>query len=83
MYVIYSKPGCTFCDQSKAYLGAKGIAYEERIIDVGQEKLAGIRYVSIAHLKERVPGVKTVPQIFFNEDLVGGYDALKKHVESK
>jgi glutaredoxin len=80
MYVIYSKPGCAHCEQAKALLKSKGLFYEELILDVGQDKREDSMYYTIDRLKELVPGVKTVPQIFDGEKLIGGFSALKQHL---
>ena len=83
MFIIYSKPGCAFCEHAKSYLAAKNLPYQELILDVGQAKLEERSYYSLEHLKNKIPGVKTVPQIFEDHELIGGYEALKKHVEAR
>jgi glutaredoxin 3 len=77
MYIVYSKPNCTYCDQAKALLKMKNLDFSERILDVGQAKLPDKEYVSVEYLKSIVPTVKTVPQIFNDDNLIGGFDALK------
>jgi glutaredoxin 3 len=78
MYTIYSKPNCTYCEQAKYLLTAKGLTYEELIIDVGQLKEDDRTYVSVQQLKDRVPTAQTVPQIFKGDAHLGGFEALKK-----
>ncbi len=77
MYTIYTKPSCPACVQAKALLDSKGYAYVEMILDVGQEKAADKNYVTVDQLREKVPGAKTVPQILYNEELIGGLDSLR------
>lgn len=77
-FTIYSKPNCTYCEQAKSLLKSKDIPYQEIILDVGQVKDPSKTYASVKTLKDRVPTAQTVPQIFKNEDYVGGFDALKK-----
>lgn len=77
-FEIYSKPNCTYCEQAKALIKSRGLAYRELIIDVGQPKETDKNYVTVHELKSRVPDAKSVPQIFKGSDYVGGYDALKK-----
>ena len=77
-FTIYSKPGCTFCDQAKALLEARSMVYEELILDVGQEKDSEKTYVPVATLKERMPTARTVPQIFNGDTYVGGYTELRQ-----
>lgn len=66
--VIWSKYYCTFCDQAKALLQQKGIPYEEKKIGDGYTK---------EELLEAVPTARTVPQIFLNDEYVGGFQELK------
>ena len=77
MYQIYSKPNCTYCEQAKKLLSSKNLAYEELILDVGQEKDSTKTYVPVSKLKELVPTAKTVPQIFQDGKLIGGFSELK------
>lgn len=73
--VVWSKYHCPFCDQAKALLEAKGIEYEEKKIGDGFSK---------EDLLEAVPNARTVPQIFLDGQLIGGFTELKsKLIESK
>lgn len=74
--IVWSKHHCPFCDQAKALLEAKGIEYEEKKIGEGYSR---------EDLLEAVPSARTVPQIFINDELVGGFTELKKKLitESK
>ena len=80
MFTIYSKPNCTYCDQAKALLNSRGIEYDEKIIDVGQPKVEGKEYVTVAQLKEVVPTATTVPQILKGDTLIGGFTQLRQHL---
>jgi glutaredoxin len=66
---IWSKYQCPYCDQAKALLTQKGIQFEERKIGDGWTK---------EDLLEAVPTARSVPQIFLNEELIGGFTELKK-----
>ena len=66
--VVWGKYHCTFCDQAKALLDSKGIPYEERKIDDGYTR---------EELLEAVPTARTVPQIFLDDEYVGGFNELK------
>lgn len=68
--VVWSKPACPFCDQAKALLKLKDIAYEEKIIGDGYMK---------EDLLEAVPGARSVPQILIDNQLIGGFQELKQH----
>lgn len=66
--IIWSRYHCTFCDQAKALLKQKGIPFEEKKIGDGYTK---------EELLEAVPTARTLPQIFLNDEYVGGYQELK------
>ena len=72
--LVWSKLNCPYCDRAKALLQQKGIEYEERRIGVNWTK---------EQLLESVPTAKTVPQIFLNEEYVGGYDQLKARFDNE
>ena len=67
--IIWSKYQCPYCDQAKALLTQKGIAYEEKKIGDGYTK---------EDLLEAVPTARTVPQIFLDGKLIGGFTELKQ-----
>ena len=70
--VVWSKYHCPFCDQAKALLESKGIEIEEKKIGDGFSK---------EDLLEAVPNARTVPQIFIDDELIGGFTELKKHLQ--
>jgi len=55
---------------AKSLLSQKGISYEERKIGDGYTK---------EDLLESVPSARTVPQVFLNGELIGGYTDLVKY----
>lgn len=69
--ILWSKLCCPFCDQAKALLERKGIEIEEKKIGEGYTK---------EQLLEAVPNARTVPQIFLDDKLIGGFQELKKHL---
>ena len=69
--IVWSKNQCPFCDQAKALLKVKGIEFEERNISI-----EGGQW-SKEKLLEAVPNARTVPQIFIDEQLVGGFTELR------
>lgn len=71
--VVWSKYNCPFCDQAKALLNMKGIEFEEKKIGDGYTK---------EDLLESVPTARTVPQIFLDGELIGGFTELKKRLEN-
>lgn len=66
--IVWSKDACPYCDQAKSLLEQKGIAFEERKIGHGYTR---------ENLLEAVPTARTVPQIFVDEKLIGGFTELK------
>lgn len=72
--VVWSKDHCPYCVQAKKLLEMKGIDYEERNINNGWDR---------EDLLAAVPGARTVPQIFLDEKLIGGFTELRKHFEGQ
>jgi glutaredoxin len=70
--IVWSKDQCPYCDQAKALLKQKGIEFEERNVS---------RDWTREQLLEAVPTARTVPQIFMNEELVGGFTELKTYLQ--
>ena len=70
--IVWSKDACPFCDQAKNLLKLKGIEYEERNIS---------RDWTREQLLEAVPDARTVPQIFLDNKLIGGFTELRKHLK--
>ena len=70
--VVWSKYDCTFCDQAKSLLDLKGYEIEERKIGDGYTK---------EDLLESVPAARSVPQVFIEDKLIGGYNELLKYFE--
>ena len=70
--VVWSKHHCPFCDQAKALLTQKGIEFEEKKIGEGYSK---------EDLLEAVPTARTVPQIFLDGELVGGFTELTQFLK--
>ncbi len=66
---VYTTQFCPFCVRAKSLLKQKGVAFKE--IDVGDDP--DLRTAMI----ERAGGRRTVPEIFINDQIIGGYDDLK------
>ena len=69
---VWSKYHCPYCDQAKALLKSKGIQFEEKKIGDGYTR---------EDLLEAVPTARTVPQIFLDDKLIGGFTELKTHLQ--
>jgi glutaredoxin 3 len=64
--MIYTTGYCPYCDAAKSFLQAKKIPYEEIDVSSPDDRMA---------LKKRT-GWMTVPQIFIDGHLIGGYQEL-------
>ena len=71
--IVWSKYGCSFCDQAKNLLQVNSIEFEERRIGDGWTR---------EDLLESVPTARTVPQIFLDGELVGGFTELKERLSN-
>ena len=69
--IVWSKNQCPYCLQAKALLESKGIEFEERNVQKDWTK---------EQLLEAVPNARTVPQIFLDGELVGGFNELRAHL---
>ena len=81
MYTVYSKPACPACDQAKALILAKGLSYEEIVLDIGQPKVEGKMYISRDALLAKFPAARTVPQIVRDDEYIGGVGELRQLFE--
>lgn len=69
--IVYTKDMCPYCEQAKLLLRSRGIEYEERNVS---------RDWTREQLLEAVPGARTVPQIFLDDQLIGGFTELRQHL---
>ena len=65
---MYKKNPCPYCDRAKSLLDEKGLKYE--VVDLTNN------IAELEALKAKT-GWKTVPMIFINNELIGGYTDLK------
>lgn len=72
---IYSLDYCPYCVQAKTLLTRRGVAFEEIVVDSNdsdtREKL------------RQQSGMRTFPQIFHGETLIGGFSDLKARDEER
>ena len=66
---VYMGPMCTFCDAAKRLLNRNNIPYEEINIAIEEGKKD--------EMLKKSNGRKTIPQIFFDDHHVGGYEELR------
>jgi glutaredoxin len=72
--IVWSKEQCPYCEQAKQLLAQRGIAFEERKIGSGYTR---------EQLLEAVPNARTVPQIFLDDKLIGGFNELRETLLTK
>lgn len=65
---IFSTASCPYCVAAKNLLKSKGLTWSEVRVDVDLAQRAT--------MLARSGGMRTVPQIFINDEHVGGYDEL-------
>ena len=65
---IYTTEYCPYCIRARMLLNDKGVPFEE--FDVGADP--ALR----AQMVERAGGRRTVPEIFINGRIIGGFDEL-------
>ena len=70
--IVWSKPACPYCVKAKNLLKSKGIEYEEKNIAEGHK---------IQDLLALVPNARTMPQIWLNEEHIGGFYELEKKLD--
>ncbi len=66
---IYSTDNCPWCVRAKSLLTAKGLAFEE--IDISSDQARTLEMIERS-------GRRTVPQIFIDDEPIGGFDELSK-----
>ena len=76
---MYTQDFCGYCTEAKKLIEKKiidGMFFDLREYNImlnGQYK---------KDLKERLPEAKTVPQIFFNDGSIGGYEDLVEYIDN-
>ena len=66
---VYMGPMCNFCDAAKRLLNRNNIPYKEINIAIEEGKMH--------EMLSKSNGKKTIPQIFFDNHHVGGYEELR------
>ena len=74
MYKIYSKPNCGWCLQAKDLLEQNKLEFEY--------KQLGTHY-NLDELMTLAPNAKSLPQVFKDGVLVGGYSDLVEYLKQE
>jgi glutaredoxin 3 len=64
---VYTWSNCPYCVRAKDLLTRKGVPFEEINLDGKDDELAELRART---------GLRTVPQIFIGEKMIGGFSEL-------
>ena len=68
---IYSKSNCSYCVMAMNFFDSKNMEYQ--IYSADDPKI-------FSEMMERNPQARTVPQIFIDDQLIGGYtDLIEKY----
>lgn len=71
MIIVYTKPNCIFCEKAKSLLTSYDLPFQERDITTSTNK---------QELLLLLPQAKTVPQIWVDEQYIGGYSELSEYL---
>ena len=66
---IYTGPLCNFCDAAKRLLARNNAEYKEINISTTEG--------AMDEMIKKANGRRTVPQIFFDDQHIGGYDDIR------
>ena len=69
---IYSKSNCVFWDKAKNYFKQNNVPYKEYNVEIPEVFDA---------LITRNPNARTMPQIFVDDELIGGYTDMIEWLE--
>mgnify|MGYP001397128410 CR=1 FL=1 len=72
---IYSKTPCPYCDMAEREA--------KKLTEHTYEKLMLNKDFTMEELLELQPNARTFPQIFVDDNNIGGYDQFKKQLDEK
>ena len=67
--IMYTGPLCNYCEAAKRLFARNNVPYNE--IDIS--KVAG----AADEMIKKANGKRTIPQIFFDDQHIGGYDEVR------
>lgn len=71
---VWSQPSCPWCDRVKQLIVSKGHEYTEKMLgDTGTKE----------ELFNKAPSVRSVPQVFINDQHVGGFNEVQEYFKSQ
>ena len=72
---IYTGPVCNYCDAAKRLLKRNNLEFNEIDISSGPEVLN--------EMIDKTNGKRTIPQIFFDNEHIGGYVEIRQLEKNK
>ena len=73
-YTVYSKRNCSYCIRAIELLESKGFEHVVKKIDEDQSLFL--------ELRQKAPSMRTMPVVFRNDQLIGGYEDLFQYLEN-
>lgn len=70
-FIVYSVNNCGFCEAAKTLLKSRNLSFQE--INITNDDKARIELV-------QKTGHRTMPQIFIDDEFLGGYQELKEYL---
>ena len=64
---VYGDPHCAGCIKADTLLKARGIPYEKK---------------SVMELLDVMPGARQIPQVFIDDEHIGGFEQLKERLDA-
>ncbi len=71
---VYTRPGCSYCVSAKRLLTKEGLGFIEHDTARQPDKLNELRQKS---------RLRTFPQIFIDDQLIGGFDDLVEYKQTQ
>jgi glutaredoxin 3 len=68
--VMYKTPVCPYCVRAKSLFNSKGVVSDVEEIDISSNPEL------MSEMLEKTGGARSVPQIFINDEHIGGCDDL-------
>jgi len=68
---VWTQDNCVYCGMAKAVLKSRGYTVIERKLGCNATK---------EELYAKIPNARSLPQVFINDTLVGGYPELKDYL---
>lgn len=71
---VFSGPRCVWCQAAKRLLNKRGLAFRE--MDVSDPEV-------LREYRKRLPGERSIPQIFIDGEHIGGFDELREQIDGE